>query len=101
MASKALSENALALIRYHATGLSLLMTDENPESLPGLTAEETKAAYAELVAEGMMIKIDTSGTRTQPRFWLTLAGVERKSEWQGNPASAAAPKSKASVGAPG
>ncbi len=101
MASKPLSENALALIRYHFTGLSLLMTDANPESLPGLTVEETRAAYAELVAEGLMIMIDTSGTGRLPRYWLTLAAMERKTEWQEKLASPRATSSKESVGSTG
>ncbi len=101
MAAKALSENALALIRFHFTGLSLLMADANPESLPGLTVEETRAAYAELVADGLMVMIDTSGTGRLPRYWLTLAAMERKPEWQQKPASQRAASSKESVGTAG
>ena len=82
MASSVLTEDALALIQYHFSGLSLKMGDTNPDSLPGRTVEQTRAAYDVLVAEGLMKLIDVSRDGTSPRYWLTLTAMERKSEWQ-------------------
>jgi hypothetical protein len=96
MAAVQFSENALALLRLHFSGHSLMMGASNPESLPGRTVEETQAAYAELVAAGYMIAIDTPGQERGARYWLTLAAIERKAEWLGAPP----PKSRATPGPP-
>jgi hypothetical protein len=92
MAALQFSEGALALLRHHFSRQSLMMGASNPESLPGHTVEETRAAYAELVAAGFMIAIDTLAQERGARFWLTLAAIERKAEWLG-----AAPPSRRAV----
>jgi hypothetical protein len=79
MAAVELSESALALLRLHFEGFSLRMGTSNPDSLPGLTLEETRAAYGELTAAGLMTLIDMSGDQQSSRYWLTLAGMDRKS----------------------
>jgi hypothetical protein len=81
MADGQFSDCALALLRHHLSGYSLMMGASNPESLPGYTEEETRAAYAELVAAELMIAIDTLAQERGARFWLTLAAIERKAEW--------------------
>jgi hypothetical protein len=87
MQANSFSENALALLRLHFSGRSLIMGASNPEPLPGHTVEETQAAYDELVAAGFMIAIATSAPEHGVRYWLTLAAIERKAEWLGAPVS--------------
>jgi hypothetical protein len=83
MADGQFSEAALALLRHHFARNSLMMGASNPESLPGYTVEETRAAYGELVTAGFMIAIDTLAQERGARYWLTLAAIERKAEWLG------------------
>src|SRR5262245_18041235 len=96
MAAATFSDTALALLRLHFSGQSLLMSVSNPDSLPGHTVEETQAAYDELVAAGFMVAIDTLAPARGMRYWLTLAAIERKDEWQ----SAAPSGRRASRGEP-
>jgi hypothetical protein len=79
------SEAALELLRLHFSGQSLWMGADNPDSLPGHTVEETRAAYQELVSAGFMIAVDTHNHEPNARYWLTLAAMERKAEWQSAP----------------
>jgi hypothetical protein len=81
MAADQLSEAALALLRLHLSGGSLMMGARNPESLPGRTAGETREAYGELVAAGLMDPVHTFAHGRDSRYRLTRAAVERKSEW--------------------
>jgi hypothetical protein len=91
MAEGEFSECALALLRYHFTRFSLLMGASNSESLPGFTLEETRAAYDELVAAGFVIAVNTMAPEKGVRYWLTLAAMERKTEWLGAPPSSRRP----------
>ncbi len=50
-----LSADALALLELHFSRRSLIVGGANPETLPGRTLEETKIAYRELVAAGLMM----------------------------------------------
>ena len=81
MPTEELSEGALALLRLHFSGHSLMMGACNPDSLPGYTVEETRAAYRELVAAGLMDPLHTFAHGRDSRYRLTLAAVERKAEW--------------------
>ena len=81
MPTEELSEGALALLRLHFSGRSLMMGACNPDSLPGYTVEETRAAYRELVAAGLMDPLHTFAHGRDSRYRLTLAAVERKAEW--------------------
>ena len=81
MAAVELSERALSLLRLHFSGHSLRMGTSSPESMPGDTVEETRTAYGELVAKGLMLLIDISGDGQSSRYWLTLAAMEGRSEW--------------------
>ena len=47
------------VLRLHFSGRSLMMGACNPDSLPGYTVEETRAAYRELVAAGLMDPLHT------------------------------------------
>jgi hypothetical protein len=76
-----LSDGALVLLRLHFSGGSLMMGDCNPDALSGYTAEETRAAYRELVAAGLMDPVHTFAHGRNSRYRLTLAAVERKDEW--------------------
>jgi hypothetical protein len=87
MAAVQFSEVALALLRFHFSGQSLMMGGNGPESLPGHTADETRAAYADLVAAGYMIAFDTRTPEPHTRYWLTLTAIERKDEWLRDAAS--------------
>jgi hypothetical protein len=81
MPAEELSEGALALLRLHFSGRSLMMGACNPDSLPGYTVEETRAAYRELVAAGLMDPLHTFAHGRDSRYRLTLAAVERKAKW--------------------
>jgi hypothetical protein len=81
MQTVALSEVAVALLRLHFSGRSLMMGECNPDSLPGHSVEETRTAYHELVAAGLMEPIHTFAHGRNSRYRLTLAAVDRKSEW--------------------
>ncbi len=83
MAAVELSEVANALLRLHFSGDSLNMGTTNPEPLAGHTLEETRAGYAELAAAGLMMLIDIAGDGQTTRYWLTLAAMERRTEWSG------------------
>jgi hypothetical protein len=87
MAANELSEVALELIRLHFSGNSLRMGASKPDPLPGHTLEETRAAYGELVADGLMTLVDIDRDAQSSRYWLTLAAMERKSEWLARPSS--------------
>src|SRR5262245_21843649 len=87
MAELKFSEAALAILRFHFSGQSLWMGADNPESFPGHSVEETRAAYQELVAGGFMIAVDTHTHEPNARYWLTLAAIERKADWQKAPPS--------------
>jgi hypothetical protein len=81
MATDELSEAALALLRLHFSGRSLMMGACNAESLPGHTVDETRAAYRELVAAGLVDPLHTFAHGRDSRYRLTRTAVERKSEW--------------------
>jgi hypothetical protein len=83
MAAVKFSEAALAVLRLHFSGHSLMMGATGPESVPGHTVEETQAAYRELVAAGFMIAVGNQAEGHGARYWLTLAAIERKAEWLG------------------
>jgi hypothetical protein len=101
MAEDQFSEAALALLRIHFAGDSLNMAGENPDSLPGYTVVETRSVYDELVNAGLMIAIRTEGQEQGARYWLTLAAIERKTEFQSPAGSnAAASRENSSLPAP-
>lgn len=54
-----LSEDARKLLRLHFTGRPLSMRRSRPESLPGRNVEQTRRAYRELVAAGLMEPVST------------------------------------------
>jgi hypothetical protein len=81
MTRNELSDCAFDLLRLHFSGGSLMMGDCNPDALPGYTVEETRAAYRELVAAGLMDPVHTFAHGRDSRYRLTLAAVERKAEW--------------------
>ena len=81
MPTDELSVGALALLWLHFSGRSFMMGACNPDSLPGHTVEETRAAYRELVAAGLMDPLHTFDPGRDSRYRLTLAAVERKAEW--------------------
>jgi len=54
-----LSEDARKLLRLHFTGRPLSMRRSRPESLPGRSVEQTRRAYRELVAAGLMEPVST------------------------------------------
>ncbi len=77
MASVALlSADALALLKFHLSGGSLQMGVVNPEHLPDRSVEETRAAYRELVAAGLMEVLHTFAYGRESRYRPTKAGVE-------------------------
>jgi hypothetical protein len=83
MAKVKFSEAALAVLRLHFSGHSLMMVGSTPGSVPGHTVEETRAAYQELVSAGYMIAIGNQAEGPGARYWLTLAAIEQKAEWLG------------------
>ena len=70
-----LSKNALALLQMHQDGGSLQVDERNPETLPGCSIEETRAAYQELVAAELAIPKHTFAHGRNSRYRLTEAGV--------------------------
>ncbi len=83
MQTDKLSDSALALLKLHFTGRHLSMRRNNPESLPGRTAEETRLAYRELVARGLMIPVSTFAGGPEAIYRLTQEGDKRCVELQG------------------
>jgi hypothetical protein len=81
MAADQLSECAVALLRHHFSGFSLIMGGSKPESLPSYTLEETQAAYGELDVAGLMQLIDISRDGQTSRYWLTVTAMDRRTEW--------------------
>ena len=64
-------------------------------------AKAAGIAYDELVNAGLMIAIRTEGQEQGARYWLTLAAIERKTEFQSPAGSnAAASREKSSLPAP-
>ncbi len=53
----------------------------NPDSLPGHTVEETRAAYRKRMAAGLMDPLHTFAHGRDSRYPLTLAAAERKAGW--------------------
>jgi hypothetical protein len=76
-----LSEDALALIRFHLSGHTLHMKGANPESLPQCTVEETMTAYRELVARGLMYPVSGFAHGPESHFRLTDEAWNRREEW--------------------
>jgi hypothetical protein len=66
-----LSKAALALLRLHISGGSLMMGACNPDTLPDHTVEETRATYGELVAAGLMDRLHTFAHGRDSRYRLT------------------------------
>ncbi len=81
MSTLALSEDALALLRLHHDGGSLVMGVHDPESLPGRSVEETRAAYRELVEAGLMMVLHTFAHGRESAYRYTEEGWDRRYEW--------------------
>ena len=80
-----LSEPARALLRLHASGQTLHMKGPNPGSLPGLSHEETLAAYRELVGAGLMHPVSGFAHGPEAHFRLTDEGWERRGDFSAQP----------------
>jgi hypothetical protein len=76
MPTIALSEAARALLRIHLSGGSLQVGAINPDSLPGLTLEQTRAAYRELADAGLVEPLHSFAHGRDARYRLTKADAE-------------------------
>ncbi len=86
MPAISLSDDALALLRFHLSGRSLHLKGPKPEGMPGRTIEETLTAYRELAAAGLMYSV--SGFAHGPEAYDRLSdeGWNRREEWLSEPA---------------
>jgi hypothetical protein len=75
-----LSKDALSLLRLHFAGHPLSMRKSRPESLPGRTVEETRQAYRDLVAAGLMDPVSTFAGGPEALFRLTDEAERRREE---------------------
>ncbi|GEM_PF-5873126 len=80
-----LSEDARKLLRLHFAGRSLSMRRSRPESLPGRSVEETRQAYRELVALGLMDPVSTFAGGPEALYRLTEEADKRQDELQRAP----------------
>lgn len=74
------SSDALALLRLHFDRRSLIVGGTNPESLPGRTLDETKDAYRELAAAGLMMPLHSFVGGKDSVYRLTDDAKMRRSE---------------------
>ena len=80
-----LSEDARKLLRLHFTGRPLSMRRSRPESLPGRSVEQTRQAYRELVAAGLMEPVSTFAGGPEALYRLTEEADKRRDELQRRP----------------
>src|SRR5215472_17368232 len=80
-----LSEDARTLLRLHFTGRPLSMRRSRPESLPGRSVEQTRRAYLELVAAGLMEPVSTFAGGPEALYRLTKEADQRRDELQRRP----------------
>ena len=80
-----LSEAAESLLEIHFSGRSLHLKGPKPESLPGLTLEETLSAYRELAVAGLMYPVSGFAHGAEAYYRLTEAGWGRKENGLGLP----------------
>ena len=76
-----LSEDARKLLRLHFTGRPLSMRRSRPESLPGRNVEQTRRAYRELVAAGLMEPVSTFAGGPEALYRLTEEADVRRNDW--------------------
>ncbi len=77
-----LSEEARTLLRLHFTGRPLSMRRSRPESLPDRSVEQTRQAYRELVAAGLMEPVSTFAGGPEALYRLTEEADKRRDELQ-------------------
>src|SRR5208337_1446424 len=77
-----LSEDARKLLRLHFTGRPLSMRRSRPESLPDRSVEQTRQAYRELVAAGLMEPVSTFAGGPEALYRLTEEADKRRDELQ-------------------
>ncbi len=77
-----LSEDARKLLGLHFTGSGLSMRRSRPESLPGRTVEQTRQAYRELVAAGLMVPVSTFAGGPEALYRLTEQADHLRDELQ-------------------
>jgi hypothetical protein len=69
--SRGLSDDALNLLQLHFEGRSLRMGRGGTDSLPGRTVEETRTAYRELVAAGLMYPVSGFASGPESHYRIT------------------------------
>jgi hypothetical protein len=77
-----LSEDARKLLQLHFADRPLSMRRSRPESLPGRSVEETRQAYRELVAAGLMEPVSTFAGGPEALYRLTEEADKRRDELQ-------------------
>ena len=80
-----LSEDARDLLQLHFDGRPLSMRRSRPESLPGRSVEQTRQAYRELVAAGLMEPVSTFAGGPEALYRLTEEADQRRDELQRRP----------------
>lgn len=75
-----LSEDARKLLRLHFMGRPLSMRRSRPESLPGRNVEQTRRAYRELVAAGLMEPVSTFAGGPEALYRLTEEADQRRND---------------------
>jgi hypothetical protein len=88
-----LSADALVLLRLHFDRRSLIVGGPNPESLPGRSLDDTRAAYRELVRAGLMLPMHSFVAGPESVYRLTDAAKARREEIMGLAASSPLPRS--------
>jgi len=78
-----LSKDALALLQIHFGGRSLAMGGPKLESLLDRSVEETRTAYKELVAAGLMMPLHSFVGGRESLYRLTDGAKMRKEELTG------------------
>jgi hypothetical protein len=66
-----LTVDAQELLRLHFAGRPISMRRSRPDSLPGRSVEETRQAYRELVAAGLMQPVSTFAGGPEALYRLT------------------------------
>jgi hypothetical protein len=80
-----LSEDARKLLRLHFRGRPLSMRRHRPESLPGRSVEQTRQAYRELVAAGVVEPVSTFAGGPEALYRLTEEADKRRDELERRP----------------
>jgi hypothetical protein len=80
-----LSEDAGKLLRLHFTGRPLSMRRSRLESLPGRSLEQTRQAYREVVATGLIEPVSTFAAVPEALYRLNQAVDHRRDERQLQP----------------